>query len=67
MPCSTVVFSICSNNYLSQAEVLFASVRAVHPEVDLVLGLADLRDADVVYPVGVEVVEAGGPTESEDE
>ena len=58
MPSSVAVFTICSNNYLSQAAVLFASVRAVHPDVDLVLGLADLRDADATYPAGVEVLQA---------
>ena len=58
MPSDIAVFSICSNNYLAQADVLFASVRAVHPEADLVLGLADLRDANARYPHGVEVLQA---------
>ena len=58
MPFPVAVFTICSNNYLSQAEVLFASVRAVHPEVDFVLGLADVRDPAIAYPAGVEVIQA---------
>ncbi len=58
MAARTVVFSICSNNYLAQAEVFFASVRSRHPEVDLVLGLADSPDPELRYPEGVEVVPA---------
>ena len=54
----TAFFTICSNNYLSQAEVFFASVRAVHPEVDLVLGLADAHHAEDAYPAGVEILPA---------
>ena len=58
MPLPVVVFTICSNNYLPQAEVFFASVRAFHPEVDLVLGLADECDPGLTYPPGVQVIEA---------
>lgn len=34
-------FSICSNNYLPHLEVLFASVRKFHPDVDLYVCLVD--------------------------
>ena len=58
MVARTALFSICSNNYLAQAEVFFASARAHHPEATLVLGLADRRDPGLAYPAGVEVLEA---------
>ena len=35
------MFTICSNNYLPFAQVLFESVRRFHPETDLFLCLAD--------------------------
>jgi hypothetical protein len=60
MAARTVIFTVCSNNYLSQAEVLFATARVHHPEAALVLGLADLRDPALRYPEGVEVLEAAG-------
>ena len=58
MGASTVIVSICSNNYLSQAAVLFETARAHHPDADLVLGLADCRDPGLAYPPGVEVIAA---------
>ncbi len=54
----TAFVTICSNNYLAQAEVLFASLRAFHPDADLVLGLADAFDTEEAYPDGVEVLPA---------
>ena len=54
----TAIVTICSNNYLPQAEVLFASVRMYHPEADLVLGLADVYHAEDQYPEDVEVIPA---------
>ncbi len=35
------IFTICSCNYLAYARVLFASIRAQHPEAELFLCLAD--------------------------
>ena len=40
------IFTICSNNYLPFARVLFESVRRHHPEAELFLCLAD-RKADL--------------------
>ncbi len=57
-PAPTAIVSICSNNYLSQAEVFFDTARRFHPDAALVLGLADLVDPALRYPEGVEVVEA---------
>lgn len=58
MPSRTAILTICSNNYLPQAEVFFASARAFHPDADLVLGLADAEHPDEHYPEGVEVLTA---------
>ena len=58
MVARTVIVSICSNNYLAQAQVFFDSARRFHPEAALVLGLADLEDPALRYPEGVEVIEA---------
>ncbi len=58
MPSHTAIVTICSNNYLSQAEVFFASARTFHPDADLVLGLADIAQPDEHYPEGVEVLTA---------
>ena len=58
MPSRTAFVSICSNNYLAQASVFFATARDHHPEAALVLGLADRRDPALRYPEGVEVIEA---------
>jgi len=60
MPSRTAILTICSNNYLSQAEVFFASARAFHPDADLVLGLADAYHPNEPYPEGVEVLTADG-------
>ena len=56
MSLRTAIVTICSNNYLPQAEVLFASVRMFHPDADLILGLADQYDVEERYPDGVEVI-----------
>jgi hypothetical protein len=52
----TAIFTICSNNYLPQAEVFFDSARHHHPEADLFLGLADRPAGD--YPPGIHVLPA---------
>ena len=52
----TAIFTICSNNYVPQAEVFFDSVRHHHPEADLVIGLADKPAGD--YPSDVRVLPA---------
>ena len=54
----TAIFSICSNNYLSQADVFYQSARAAHPEADLYLGLADEPMEDGSALPGVRVVPA---------
>lgn len=51
------IFSICSNNYLRQAGVLFESARRFHPGADLFLGLADAPRAPR-YPDGVTILPA---------
>jgi hypothetical protein len=54
----TAIFSICSNNYLPQAEVFFDSARRFHPQADLYLGLADKHHPQDPYPAGVEILAA---------
>ncbi len=53
----TAIFTICSNNYLPQAEVFFATARDHHPDAEFVLGLAD-APGDLPYPPGVAVLPA---------
>ena len=54
----TAIFTICSNNYLPQADVLFESLRKFHPDAALILGLADSHYPEDRYPDGVEVIPA---------
>ena len=58
MPSRTAIFTVCSNNYIPQAEVFFDSVRASHPTADLYLGLADELAIDAPVPRGVTVIPA---------
>lgn len=44
-----LVFTICSNNYLAQAKVLYKSFREYHPNDLFVLGLVDRINNDVDY------------------
>ena len=53
------IFTICSNNYLPFAHVLFGSVRRFHPEADLFLCLADrLLDTPGLIDGDLTVIEA---------
>jgi len=53
------VFTICSNNYLPMAKVLFASATCYCPEAALYLCLADERLPDTGrYPANVDIVAA---------
>jgi hypothetical protein len=53
------IFTICSNNYLPMAKVLFASAARYCPEAALYLCLADERLTDAGrYPANVNVVAA---------
>ncbi len=54
----TAIFSICSNNYVPQAEVFFDSARCHHPEADLYLGLADESTGKQDYPPDIRVLPA---------
>ena len=55
MPKRTAIFTICSKNYLTQADVFFGSARDTHPDADLYLGLADDGDVHLDH---VEVIPA---------
>ena len=54
----TAIFSICSNNYVPQAEIFFSSARSHHPEADLFLGLADESTGADDYPTNVGLLPA---------
>ena len=54
---TTCFFTICSNNYLPYAQILFDSLRQFHPEASLYLCLADLK-AEGSYLEGVNIIEA---------
>ncbi len=55
---STAVFTICSKNYLSQAEVFFETVRRHLPGADLYIGLADKAEGNAESLDGVRMIEA---------
>jgi hypothetical protein len=44
-----IIFTICSNNYLAQASVLFHSVRQHEPNWTFVVGLIDRRSEEIDY------------------
>ena len=46
---SKIIFTLCSNNYLAQAQVLAASVRQHQPGWKFVLGLVDTMLEQVDY------------------
>ncbi|AOX16152.1 glycosyltransferase [Kozakia baliensis] len=53
------LFTICSNNYMSAARVLIESVHALHPEIDLFIGLADKKvEWEGLYDVPAKIIEA---------
>jgi hypothetical protein len=43
------IFTLCSNNYLAHAKTMLDSVRKVHPESNLIIGLVDRRDPGIDY------------------
>ncbi len=46
----TIAFTICSNNYLSQAKTLFDSIQKVNPEIKFYVGLLDrFEDLPIEY------------------
>ncbi|MDR0604809.1 MAG: hypothetical protein LBG80_10945 [Bacteroidales bacterium] len=55
-----IAFTICSNNYVAQANVLFRSLFRTNPDYKLILGLVDKINPNIEYGVDgvmVEVVE----------
>jgi hypothetical protein len=55
---NTAIFTICSNNYLASAKVLFDSARAFHPEASFFLVLADAVLPELDYPADVTILPA---------
>lgn len=45
----TIIFTLCSNNYLAHAKTLGHSVKEFAPEYDFVIGLVDQLDATIDY------------------
>ncbi len=45
----TLVFTICSNNYLAHAKSLGDSLQQFHPELRFIIGLVDLKDPAIDY------------------
>ena len=57
----TIIFTLCSNNYLAQARILAASVRQHQPSWTFIIGLVDKKDAGIPYDsFGYEVIEMSG-------
>ena len=55
----TAIFTICSNNYMPFAHVLFGSIRRLHPEATLFLCLADrVVETPGLYGRDLTVIEA---------
>ena len=55
-----IAFTICSNNYVAQAKVLFHSLYQTNPDYKLVLGLVDKMTTKINYTMEdthIEVVE----------
>jgi hypothetical protein len=51
-------FSICSNNYLAQATVLWKSIKHFHPDIPFVLFLCDQKSEAIDYArIADEVIE----------
>jgi glycosyltransferase involved in cell wall biosynthesis len=53
----TAFFTICSNNYLPFAQILFNSLKRHHPEASLYLCLADIQEPPLQLD-GITVIEA---------
>lgn len=52
----TCIFTIVSNNYLHYANTLFESLTEHCPNVDLVLGLCDLKTAETDCPAAHDII-----------
>jgi len=64
----TLVFTLCSNNYLAQAITLGQSLIANNPKYDFKIGLVDRRDKSIDYnniPFEIKEVESIGITDWE--
>lgn len=46
---SSLVFTLCSNNYLAQAKTLGDSILELNPGVRFIIGLVDLPDPEIDY------------------
>ncbi len=44
-----IVFTLCSNNYLAQARVLYESLLRFNPDFEFVIGLVDKKSKEVDY------------------
>ncbi len=42
-------FTLCSNNYLAQAQVLGNSLKQFHPESNFIIGLVDEKIKEIDY------------------
>ena len=53
------VFTLCSNNYLSQAKILFESLIKFNPDFEFVIGLVDKKSNTIDYPAFIkcEIIE----------
>lgn len=57
-----IIFTLCSNNYLAQALVLYRSALQYQPAWKFVIGLVDKKNKDIDYEdFGCEVIEAEIP------
>jgi len=45
----TIIFTLCSNNYLAHAKTLGDSVREYSPETEFIIGLVDQFDEEIDY------------------
>lgn len=55
---TTLFFTLCSNNYLSQAKTLGDSVLKFYPDSKFIIGLVDYQDAGIDYSFfsGIEIL-----------
>ena len=54
----TLVFTICSNNYLAQANLLGKSLLKFNPNYKFIIGLVDKKNADIPYDtIPFEIIE----------
>lgn len=46
---TTIIFTLCSNNYLAHAASLWASIRKSNPDLQFIIGLVDQKDPLIDY------------------